>query len=71
MSEQETGWAAQRMGMPVSWYAEVAAGSGVEFPVSGDATAARAGIQRAVLITRGDGLAPSYWPHARIELERR
>lgn len=39
MSGQETGWPAQRMGMPVGWYVEVAAGSGAEFPVSGDETA--------------------------------
>ncbi|WNM72287.1 hypothetical protein SEA_GUSANITA_68 [Arthrobacter phage Gusanita] len=54
MSEQETGWPAQRMGMPVGWYHDVAAGSGAEFPVSGDATSARIGVQRAALITEVD-----------------
>ncbi|QYC54985.1 hypothetical protein SEA_POPPER_68 [Arthrobacter phage Popper] len=69
MSDQETGWPAQRMGMPIGWYAEVAAGSGAEFPVSGDATAVRVSMRRAVLVTRGDGSAPWYWSNARIELE--
>ncbi|AZS11752.1 hypothetical protein HOU96_gp55 [Arthrobacter phage Maja] len=39
MSGQETGWAAQQMVLPVSWYDTVATGSGAEFPVSGDQTA--------------------------------
>lgn len=34
------GWAAHHLRLPASWYTEVAAGAGVEFPVSGDATAA-------------------------------
>jgi hypothetical protein len=38
MSGQETGWAAQQMVLPVSWYQAVSEGSGAEFPVSGDET---------------------------------
>lgn len=33
------GWSAHRLRLPASWYNEVAALEGVEFPVSGDATA--------------------------------
>lgn len=38
MSSAE-GWAAQRLGLPASWYTDVAETSGVGFPISGDATA--------------------------------
>lgn len=58
MSEQETGWPAQRMGMPVGWYADVANGSGAEFPVSGDRTT-RAGA--AARFARKVGFGLTSW----------
>lgn len=33
-----SGWAAQQLRLPVWWYASIEAGSGAEFPVSGDGT---------------------------------
>lgn len=32
------GWAAQQLTLPIDWYTATADGSGIEFPVSGDAT---------------------------------
>jgi hypothetical protein len=38
MSSAE-GWAAQRLGLPAEWYQHIAESTGLEFPISADATA--------------------------------
>jgi hypothetical protein len=38
MNGAAEGWAAQRLGLPYWWYQHIAASTGLEFPISGDAT---------------------------------
>lgn len=33
------GWAAHRLGLPANWYQHIAESTGLEFAISGDATA--------------------------------
>ncbi|MEW9874022.1 hypothetical protein [Arthrobacter sp. HS15c] len=58
LSAPSNGWSAHQLRLPVSWYTEMAAGAGVEFPVSGDATAA---TSRLLGFIR-DGLGMELYP---------